>query len=172
MNPKAALHRTSAIGMCQTSIASNPAVPRPHAEANRPLLRRPPIKTSTRIRGSAATSADSTMECSGSSGCGQITASAYLNWGGPPHKTLESKTVTETIPLPTIVLFPRTGNRAAASSKYGFFLACRFAGVGGYGAFRTLVHVELENVWSRVMAYNIQVVLAADDLPAIDLGSQ
>ena len=42
----------------------------------------------------------------------------------------------------------------------------------GYGPFRLLVHMELENVRPRVMADDIQIILAPDDLPAIDLGGQ
>src|SRR5271157_2102432 len=68
-------------------------------------------------------------------------------------------------PLP----FPLAGNSPTAS------ITCRFLGIArvrGYRAFGLFVHVELENVGPRVMADNIQVVLATDDLSAIDLGEQ
>ena len=42
----------------------------------------------------------------------------------------------------------------------------------GDGTLWPLVHVQLENVRSRIMAYHIEIILAADDLRAIDLGGQ
>src|SRR5262249_10560484 len=76
--PKITLESASVAGMCQTSTANAAAVSKPQVEENSPLFRKPPINSSRTAIGIAATKADSTIESSGSSGCGQIRASALL----------------------------------------------------------------------------------------------
>ena len=84
--PNAVLAIASGTGMPQVVVASTAAVASPHAEAVAPLFLRPPISTSTTASGMAATSADSAVECSGSSGWAQGDAMRrplYLLLRGP-----------------------------------------------------------------------------------------
>src|SRR5260370_601829 len=60
----------------------------------------------------------------------------------------------------------------AAGSSWGLFFDYRFNLANGHRLLCLFVDVKLKDVWPRIMADNIQVVLSPDNLGAIDLGGQ
>src|SRR5216683_783334 len=77
---------------------------------------------------------------------------------------------------PVVTAEPESFGRARGSVAVGlswrFFVARRLAAMNGHRLIRLLVDVELKDIRPGIVAHNIQVVLASDDLGAIDLGDQ